>query len=512
MLKSSIITLFSSILILSSLSYADDKEKVKAEECRYPESVAELKNLVERVDSWRSRSMRLLYDKETITVLEKRNLSSREVKTIQNQINLYKDLREKIIPVYMKKFHYSKHTTSLNLTNKDSTATTKSGSAKITYKLNPNDHAGKNHIAHIKVGLIAALLLYDNYILAVSTLQESKKLRRLVNSDAVSDELTNTLEEISASFVNLDNYKHMRRVLNFILKTRKVEKKNNFERNCVQKYLDEALDSSYLFTNSDLLSYNKMLGLNLRQKATGTVDLLSSFGNDLFFALSKAFGNGAGGFQSRDEKLKTMPYSQRQALEKKLKPLDILFEKTPFRLTDKFIPGHWGHAAIWTGSEEQLKEMGIWNHPRIRKHQKAIRAGKRIIEALRPGVEINTLEHFLDIDDLAIIRQKNLDEHDADKFMIRAFDQVGKEYDFNFDVETDKKIVCSELIYVTYFKSEYNWPTDKSVGRYTITPDNVAEKVKSGQFETVVLYHDGREITSNLDGNFMQLVETSELQ
>ena len=30
---------------------------------------------------------------------------------------------------------------------------------------------------------------------------------------------------------------------------------------------------------------------------------------------------------------------------------DILLEKTPFRLTDKLIPGYWGHAAVWIGTE-----------------------------------------------------------------------------------------------------------------------------------------------------------------
>ena len=30
---------------------------------------------------------------------------------------------------------------------------------------------------------------------------------------------------------------------------------------------------------------------------------------------------------------------------------DILLEKTPFRLTDKLIPGYWGHAAVWIGGE-----------------------------------------------------------------------------------------------------------------------------------------------------------------
>ena len=40
-----------------------------------------------------------------------------------------------------------------------------------------------------------------------------------------------------------------------------------------------------------------------------------------------------------------------------MQPLDVIFEKTPFRATDKFIPGHYGHAAIWVGNEQQLKDL-----------------------------------------------------------------------------------------------------------------------------------------------------------
>ena len=39
--------------------------------------------------------------------------------------------------------------------------------------------------------------------------------------------------------------------------------------------------------------------------------------------------------------------------------LDILFEKTPFRLTDKLIPDHCGHVAIWTGTQADLIELNI---------------------------------------------------------------------------------------------------------------------------------------------------------
>jgi hypothetical protein len=83
--------------------------------------------------------------------------------------------------------------------------------------------------------------------------------------------------------------------------------------------------------------------------------------------------------------------------------------------------------------------------------------------------------------------------------------QVGKDYDFNFDVETTDKIVCSELVYTVY--TDIPWPTEKALGRYTISPDNVAKKALSdGSLNLVSLYHDGKEVTADRLGLLAQLM------
>jgi uncharacterized protein YycO len=128
-----------------------------------------------------------------------------------------------------------------------------------------------------------------------------------------------------------------------------------------------------------------------------------------------------------------------------------------------------------------------------------------VVEALRDGVQMNTLEHFLNIDDLAVLRVKSLGEEALGQAIIRAFRQIGKEYDFNFDVETTNKIVCSELVYLVYPGAD--WPTDKIIGRYTISPDNVALKViKDGPLGLILLYHDGNRIQKNRDQVFEELM------
>jgi hypothetical protein len=91
----------------------------------------------------------------------------------------------------------------------------------------------------------------------------------------------------------------------------------------------------------------------------------------------------------------------------------------------------------------------------------------------------------MNLDEMLIIRK-------ADNFMNRdlllsrlnrGFSLIGKPYDFNFDVSTVDKIVCSELIFIVF--GNVHWPTQYRLGRPTITPDNIAEIIfqKNSKFK-----------------------------
>jgi hypothetical protein len=224
---------------------------------------------------------------------------------------------------------------------------------------------------------------------------------------------------------------------------------------------------------------------------------------DTVFALSKAFGNTAGLFQFRRGYL----YHSKpliQDLQSKLRPGDVLLEKTPFRLTDRFIPGYWGHNAIWLGTEDELKSLGIWDHPKIKPLQARIHVGQSIVEALRPGVTTNTLEHFTDIDCLAILRRTNFTPDQMKEAIIRAAAQYGKKYDFGFDVETQDTLVCSELMFMAY--TDVPFKLEKILGRYTINPDSVADAALNGTFDIIMLISDGHFAFGDLRDAMRELI------
>ena len=232
-----------------------------------------------------------------------------------------------------------------------------------------------------------------------------------------------------------------------------------------------------------------------------TTDAVSESAKDGLDLVSGLFGNTMGLFESRKGKLYGDEEARRR-IHSILQPLDIILEKTPFRLTDKLIPGHFGHVAIWTGTKTELIDAGVWDNLIVNQYADQVsidsdpdsKDQQQIIEALRSGVQLNTLEHFMNVDDIAILRPV-FDEDKKDELieeaLLMAFRQLGKKYDFNFDVNTTDKIVCSELAYISF--PSMDWPTEKTLGRHSISPDNVARLAWNNvPLQLVMFYHDGQ--------------------
>ena len=343
----------------------------------------------------------------------------------------------------------------------------------------------ENQLKAGMLGLAAAALLFDNYALCFSVVQKNGKLRRLINKGDKGFKIEEgVFEEIVKSFHSPEKRSMLRDVMDWYESQKSLVKtlcETDKQVVYLKKLLDESPSIQDINEGYQFGDYVKFLS-TIRHSSK---DSLVTAGESSLNSVSKIFGNSVGMVQTRNGLLYKAP--EVDLIKSKLKPMDVLLEKTPFRLTDKFIPGHFGHVAIWVGTESELKSLGLWDHPVIKPHQKEISAGKCVLEALRDGVQLNTFEKFMDVDDVAILRPK---EKAANEVCVRAFRQLGKEYDFNFDVETIDKIVCSELVYQVY--TDVEWPTEKALGRHTISPDNVAVKVHDGHFDLVLFYHDGK--------------------
>ena len=343
----------------------------------------------------------------------------------------------------------------------------------------------------VMLSLSSAFLLYDNYLLAVSLFEGDAKLRRLLNeSDPGYAVQSAALAKVTLSYNSISNRSRVRRAIKF------------YEQE--SKRFSQALSSTPETTYLNLLikqspSYSLVrtwspfyvVGRKVGFLGGVTEDTLSSLERNGTSLLSMVFGNAVGLVETRKGKLFRQGPLKGQ-MHQTLQAGDILLEKTPFRLTDKLIPGYWGHAAVWIGTEPELRELGIWDNPLVSRYHEQIRQGRGVVEALRSGVEMNRLEQFMNIDSLGVLRKQTVSRDERIKVILQTLRQVGKPYDFNFDVESKERVYCSKLVYLAY--SGVEWPTKKSLGRTTFTPDDVAARALAGDFNLVLFYHNGKQV------------------
>jgi len=362
----------------------------------------------------------------------------------------------------------------------------------------------------IMLGTAGALLLYDNFAYSTMAVQQDKTLRRLVNRPDSGFALgEDEMLEVLREYHSPNHRRRMRAALALLGNSEawiRAHARNDPELAWLHGLIRQSPSAQEIAEDSRWAPYLRSLGI---LSVTGR-DRLDLFGKEGLDVASRVFGNTVGLVETRRGKL----YGNAQALrrlEDELQPMDILLEKTPFRLTDKLIPGHFGHVAVWMGNAEQLRELGVWTDPVVRRSWRELRGGEAVLEALRDGVQLNRLDDFLNVDDLIVLRFKDLGDDERREAVVRALRQKGKAYDFNFDVETTDRIVCSELAYVTFTHTP--WPTESVLQRATISPDNVAARaLPGGPLEVVAFYRDGKRVRRNVDGQLAAVLESVQPQ
>lgn len=316
-------------------------------------------------------------------------------------------------------------------------------------------------LSSVKIERVSILLqLTESYFAVYKAYTEDSLLRKVVN-DQQEFTLNNLvafeeLKDILLSEQALEELEHELKNLNL---------------NQEGQLLNETIQSSLSF---ELI--NNRVSLKKYFKANGYFqDRVSSVITSITNGLSRAFGTLIGGIEWRTGFLYEDPDFQ-ALVESKLQPLDILYEKKSFKLTDKTIPGNWGHTAVWLGTKEQLVALGLWDKKELDFFREKIENGQSIYEVRKWGTQFDSLENFLNLDEIAITRVKQMKERSSSdllKVYQLLYDQYEKTYDFGFDAMATTKITCTEVIMLSY--GAINWPADKVLGRFAITPNNMAE-------------------------------------
>jgi hypothetical protein len=140
-------------------------------------------------------------------------------------------------------------------------------------------------------------------------------------------------------------------------------------------------------------------------------------------------------------------------LRGKLRPGDILIERRNWYLSNAFLPGYWPHAALYVGTADELRALGLADDPRVAKHLAAFARpdshghAPAVIEAMSEGVVFTSLDYSAGHADGVAVLRPRVDDAARREIIARAFDHAGKPYDFDFDFFSADKLVCTEVVY-----------------------------------------------------------------
>lgn len=373
----------------------------------------------------------------------------------------------------------------------------------VHYKIPKSFKPSAEELKSVMMALALGVTMADNYLMVYKVFHTNKKLRRLLNEyDQSYDKKLNMMKDAIHEYYSLANRKRLKRAIKL------------YERFFTAQ-LDEYEDEEYIYLSSIINSSSFYQEFKERNFWSPLKDFFSFLGTKIFhlklyasdigvgligkviYGGSQIFGNTLGSIQFRQGKLKSNP-DFIPNIKKQLKVLDILMERTPARATSNFIPGFWTHAAIYVGNEEDLRFYGIWDHPLVKPYQERIKNGANVIEALRSGVEINPVENFGEADTVSTLRIKiPLTDEQIKTHLLKAFAQLGKVYDFAFDIQSGEKIVCSELHYIIFTEVPFN--TSRILKRQTISVDQVAEQgLTNRYFEVINFWLDGKEMEDDV--------------
>ncbi len=171
---------------------------------------------------------------------------------------------------------------------------------------------------------------------------------------------------------------------------------------------------------------------------------------------------------------------QLERIKSELRPGDIVLQRREWYVGNAFLPGFWSHAALYVGSIEDLRRLGIADDAAVQGHLSAYLArtsdgsDRTVIEALSEGVVFNSLADSLHADHVAVLRP-NLSEQQIARAIINAFEYHGRPYDFEFDFATADKLVCTELVYRAY-QGVLSFDLVRIMGRNTLPAAEIARK------------------------------------
>jgi hypothetical protein len=189
-----------------------------------------------------------------------------------------------------------------------------------------------------------------------------------------------------------------------------------------------------------------------------------------------------------------LPQPVVQRLRSMLEPGDVIIVRKEYAITNYFLPGYWPHAALFLGDVSTLQRRGLNQHETIAPRWNKLieirpRDDHRVLEAMKDGVRIRSLQSPLASDAIAILRPQ-LAPADVATALGRAMFHEGKAYDFDFDFTRSDRLVCTEVIYRGYDGvGGIRFHLTRRSGRLTLSAEDLLRMAVRGEyFEPLAVY------------------------
>ena len=169
-----------------------------------------------------------------------------------------------------------------------------------------------------------------------------------------------------------------------------------------------------------------------------------------------------------------------------IEPGSIILTKTRRYLSSEFIPGKWKHSAIYLGTQKKVHNHFGKDSKVARLLDKYYKTGQEIliVDSNSGGVNVREMKDLSNLNDVSLLDGFisfgiNKSKEARAKFISKALQQVGKEYDFDLRTEDKSAIYCSELLVMSLESIDIDISTySETLGRKVISPDNLVNYIK----------------------------------
>ncbi|HEX2477365.1 MAG TPA: YiiX/YebB-like N1pC/P60 family cysteine hydrolase [Lacipirellulaceae bacterium] len=224
------------------------------------------------------------------------------------------------------------------------------------------------------------------------------------------------------------------------------------------------------------------------------------------YALQEALGRGMARVSTRPRHAPSLPREIRARFIELLRPGDVLVVRKEFAASNYFLPGYWPHAALFLGTVDDLRQLGLSDDvhagPRLSQlaaatpstavlhhdETNAWSAGRPhpcVLEAIKDGVRIRSVNSALNSDSVVLIRPL-MEPADIAHALSHGLMHEGKPYDFDFDFCYSHRLVCTEVVYRAYEGvAGAQFDLRRHVGRFALAAGDLLRMALAGRHFTV---------------------------